>query len=128
MDISGLEDEYRLSAGKSRLVYVKPVREREPALNALLEAIRAEAVVSYGAFQDADELRRLLADDLMMLLTERFAAPPSTPSAPRPRLAPHYLPPERDRCVRQAGSARLRGITVRRAIRHPPLLRRTRSS
>jgi predicted ATPase len=88
MDISGLEDEYRLSAGKPRLVYVKRVPQREPRLDTLLGTIRAEAVVSYRAFQDADELRRLLADDLAVLLTERFAAPASAPppAAPLPAL------------------------------------------
>ncbi|HYW22920.1 MAG TPA: DUF4062 domain-containing protein, partial [Terriglobales bacterium] len=78
MDVSGLEDEYRLSAGKPRLVYVKRVGQREPRLASLLDTIRAEAVVSYRAFDDADELRRLVADDLALLLTERFARPAST--------------------------------------------------
>ncbi len=89
LDVSGLEDEYRLSAGKPRLMYVKDVPGREPRLNALLDTIRAEAVVSYRHFQDADELRRLVADDLALLLTERFtpAAPESAPpAAPLPAL------------------------------------------
>src|SRR5215469_946887 len=72
MDVSGLEDEYRLSAGKPRLVYVKKVPQREPRLADLLETIEAEGVVSYRRFDDADELRRLVADDLALLLTERF--------------------------------------------------------
>jgi predicted ATPase len=81
-----------LSADKPRLIYVKRVAQREPRLDALLETIRAEGVVSFRPFADADELRRLVADDLALLLTERFAAGSaagsSTPAAaplPAPR-------------------------------------------
>jgi predicted ATPase len=88
MDISGLEDEYRLSSDKPRLIYVKHVEQRDPKLEALLDTIRAEGRVSYRAFQDADELRRLVADDLAQLLTDRFAeveaTPTSSPVAPLP--------------------------------------------
>jgi predicted ATPase len=81
MEISGLEDEYRLSSDKPRLIYVKQVEQRDPKLAALLDTIRAEGRVSYRAFQDADELKRLVDDDLAQLLTDRFAeaeAPPTT--------------------------------------------------
>src|SRR5215468_9690637 len=80
MDISGLEDEYRLSSDKPRLIYVKHVEQRDPKLAALLDTIRAEGRVSYRAFQDADELRRLVADDLAQLLTDRFAEADATPT------------------------------------------------
>jgi predicted ATPase len=88
MEISGLEDEYRLSAGKPRLIYTKEAARREPRLTSFLEAIQAEGVVSYRHFERADELGRLVADDLALLLTERFASPPAAPSAaplPAPR-------------------------------------------
>ena len=78
--VSGLEDEYRLSAGKPRLIYTKEAARREPRLTTFLEAIRAEGVVSYRHFKDADELGRLVADDLALLLTERFVGPPEAPS------------------------------------------------
>jgi hypothetical protein len=88
MDISGLEDEYRLSSDKPRLIYVKHVEHRDPKLAALLDTIRAEGRISYRTFQDADELRRLVADDVAQLLTDRFAeaeGPPTTsPVAPLP--------------------------------------------
>ncbi len=49
--VSGLEDEYRLSAGLPRLVYVKsPAPEREPRLTQLLARIRDEGEVSYQHF------------------------------------------------------------------------------
>src|SRR5262252_3270093 len=96
MDISGLEDEYRLSAGKPRLIYVKALPQRDARLDDLLDTIRSEAVASYRSFRDAHELRRLVADDLAVLLTERFVAAPS----PSPSVAP--LPRPRQQLVDRA--------------------------
>src|SRR5215469_13113014 len=74
MDISGLEDEYRLAAGKPMLLYVKrPAPDREPRLRAMIDGIRAAGTVSYRAFATPRELERLLADDLAVLLSESFA-------------------------------------------------------
>jgi len=85
MEVSGLEDEYRLSAGKPQLIYTKEAARREPRLTSFLEAIRAEGVVSYRHFKDAGELGPLVADDLALLLTERFVGPPAAPPvAPLP--------------------------------------------
>jgi predicted ATPase len=72
MEISGLEDEYRLSAGKPRLIYTKRTATREPRLTSFLDTIRAEGVESYRSFKDAEELGSLVADDLALLLTDRF--------------------------------------------------------
>jgi predicted ATPase/class 3 adenylate cyclase len=72
--ISGLEDEYRLSGSKPKLIYIKaPAPEREPRLKALLDDIKS--VASYKYFATAAELRELIANDLSLLLTERFEAP-----------------------------------------------------
>ena len=72
-EVSGLEDEYRLSAGLPRLVYVKsPAPDREPRLAELLARIRDEGGVSYQHFADPAELRRLVGNDLAVLLSERF--------------------------------------------------------
>src|SRR6266496_937515 len=74
MEISGLEDEYRLAAGKPMLLYLKrPAPDQEPRLAAMLDSIRAAGSVSYRAFATARELERLLADDLAVLLSESFA-------------------------------------------------------
>jgi predicted ATPase len=87
MEVSGLEDEYRLSAGKPRLIYTKKASRREPRLTSFLKMIQAEGVVSYRHFEDADELGALVADDLALLLTERFASPPAAhPAAPLPAM------------------------------------------
>jgi predicted ATPase len=85
MEISGLEDEYRLAADKPRLVYTKETARRDPRLTRFVEAIEAEGVVSYRRFKDAAELAALVADDLALLLTERFVGPPEAPPvAPLP--------------------------------------------
>jgi Domain of unknown function (DUF4062) len=85
MQISGLEDEYRLAADKPRLIYMKETSGRDPRLTSFLEAIEAEGVVSYRRFTDAGELSTLVADDLALLLTERFVGPPAAPPvAPLP--------------------------------------------
>jgi predicted ATPase len=76
--ISGLEDEYRASAGLPRLIYVKSeAPEREPRLTEMLARIRADGDVSYQRFSDADELQRLVENDLAVLMSERFESAPS---------------------------------------------------
>ena len=76
MDISGLEDEFRLSRALPRLLYIKaPAPDREPRLSEMLARIEAEGSESYRHFRTPAELGRLVRDDLAMLLSERFAAP-----------------------------------------------------
>jgi predicted ATPase len=71
--VSGLEDEYELSAGLPRLIYVKsPAPGREPRLAQLLARIRDEGGVSYQHFSDPAELQQLVENDLAILLSERF--------------------------------------------------------
>jgi predicted ATPase len=94
MTISGLEDEYQLSGDKPRLIYLKtPAPEREPALQGLLDRIRSEEVASYQKFATPEELAERIANDLALLLTERFARTPQTPTDSR--LAPLPLPRSR---------------------------------
>lgn len=85
MEISGLEDEFRLSRSMPRLLYVKsPAPEREAGLTALIGAFEGEGTDSYRTFGSARELGRLVRDDLALLLSERFAlrgGAPSTPAA-----------------------------------------------
>ncbi len=73
--ISGLEEEFDLSGGMPRLLYVKaPAPDREPSLADLLARIKEESSASYRYFRTAAELGRLVRDDLAVLLSERFAA------------------------------------------------------
>jgi predicted ATPase len=72
-EVSGLEDEYRLSAGLPRLIYVKsPAPDREPRLAEMLARIRDEGDVSYQRFSDPAELQQLVGNDLAVLLSDRF--------------------------------------------------------
>jgi predicted ATPase/class 3 adenylate cyclase len=74
MEISGLEDEFQLAAGKPMLLYLKrPAPEQEPRLAAMIDGIRAAGAVSYRTFGTPRELERLLADDRAVLLSESFA-------------------------------------------------------
>src|SRR5215213_1732706 len=85
MEISVLEDEFRLAAGKPRLLYLKrPAPDREPGLTAMIEGIRSAGAVSYRHFATAGELERLLTDDLAVVLSESFADPTISIGAPRP--------------------------------------------
>jgi len=90
MPISGLEDEFELSSGKPRLVYVRRTApDREPRLDDLIVRIQAESGSSTVPFDGPGELAERVADDLAVLLTERFAA---SPAPPVPGLAPSWLP------------------------------------
>jgi hypothetical protein len=96
MDISGLEDEYRLCSDQPRLIYIKtPALDREPRLNVLLDRIRGDDQVSYKPFSTAGELRELIENDLAMILTERFELARTETAAPREpseAVHPHNLP------------------------------------
>ena len=59
--------------GCPRLIYVKsPAPQRDPRLAKLLARIRDDGSVSYQHFSTRAELRRLVEDDLAVLLSERF--------------------------------------------------------
>jgi len=73
--VSGLEDEYVLSAGTPRLLYLKsPAPDREERLSELIERMRSEDSASHRHFETPSELARLVQDDLATLLSERFEA------------------------------------------------------
>src|SRR6266699_594266 len=117
--VSGLEDEYQLSGGKPKLIYVKtPAPEREPRLQALLDRIRAEEIASYQKFATPEELRERIANDLAQLLTERFTPTPETPAGSR--LAPLPLP--RSRLIdREHELAQVRTLLQREDVGLVPL-------
>ena len=89
MDISGLEDEFRLSSSIPRLLYVKgPAPEREPRLTAMIEQLQSEGADSYRPFRTPRELARLVRDDLALLLSERFASAARVDDAAAPTKPP----------------------------------------
>jgi predicted ATPase len=93
--VSGLEEEFDLSGGLPRLLYVKgPAPDREPRLADLLARIQEESSASYRHFRTPGELGRLVRDDLAVLLSERFAGAGGGPAgaAPRPAGAPGLRP------------------------------------
>jgi predicted ATPase len=99
MDISGLEDEFRLSHSIPRLLYVKtPAPDREPGLTTMIEELQTEGTDSYRTFGTPRELGRLVRDDLALLLSERFAAADSradrsaSPASNTDRRGPRSLP------------------------------------
>ncbi len=82
--VSGLEDEYLLSAGLPRLIYVKsPAPEREPRLAEMLDRIKDGGDVAYQHFSDPAELQGLVQNDLAVLLSERFEMAHAGDGAPR---------------------------------------------
>ncbi len=72
-EVSGLEDEYLLAGDKPKLIYMKAAAERQPRLTEMLARVEADDRASYKRFDTADDLVELLADDMAVLLTERFA-------------------------------------------------------
>ena len=99
MDISGLEDEFRLSRSLPRLLYVKsPAPDREARLTAMINQLQAEGTDSYRSFRTSRELGRLVRDDLALLLSERFASGdsrvrgPASPASIGGRRVPRSLP------------------------------------
>jgi predicted ATPase len=79
--VSGLEEEFQLSGGLPRLLYIKtPAPAREPRLADLLARIQEEASASYRHFRTPAELGRLVRDDLAVLLSERFTASRAAPA------------------------------------------------
>ncbi len=64
MEISGLEDEFRLSVSMPRLLYVRtPAPQREARLTAMIEELQTKGTVSYRSFRTARELGRLVRTD-----------------------------------------------------------------
>jgi predicted ATPase len=77
--VSGLEDEYLLSAGKPRLIYIRAAPSgRDTELAKMLQRITEDDTCCYAHFDTAEQLEEMLAADLAALLSERFAEPTAT--------------------------------------------------
>ncbi|GAA1982863.1 ATP-binding protein [Microbacterium pumilum] len=96
-ELSGLEDEYRLSADLPSLIYIKePAPDRNERLTGLLDRIRTDDRSSWKTFSTPDELARLVSGDLATLLAERFDAARTEDSlastTPAPEIPAPYTP------------------------------------
>ena len=101
MSISGLEDEYLLAGARPKLIYIKePAPDRDSRLSAFFDNVRNDAEVSYRIFRTPEDLSALLADDLSLLLTERFVGIGGRgavmPSVPLPSAATPLIDREED--------------------------------
>jgi hypothetical protein len=75
MQVFGLEDEYASAANKPKLVYIKrPAPDRDARLTELLDRIKQENGASYKSFSSPAQLRRLIENDLALMLSERFTS------------------------------------------------------
>ena len=73
--VSGLEDEFLLSAGMPRLMYLKePSPAREGRLEEMLGRLADNPDSSYRRFTSTEELAELIESDLAVMLSERFEA------------------------------------------------------
>jgi predicted ATPase len=131
MEISGLEDEYRLSTEMPRLIYVRePAPDREPRLTELLERVMREGQSSFKLFSTPEQLALLVADDLAVMITERFTSPDPAAGVPTPPTpltavlvadlgdAADLLAPSKHTAIEEAHrrlSVRLRDITAGKA-------------
>lgn len=128
MDISGLEDEFRLSGERPKLVYVlDPAPGRDERLARMLEEVADDPRVRLRLYADADELGRLVSADLADLLAESFRfpsprVPESAPSratqAPGDTAGPLPLPlPATPLVGRESDLARVAGLVRRPDVR-----------
>jgi predicted ATPase len=102
--VSGLEDEY-LNAGRMpKLIYVQsPAPNRDPRLSEMLSRIQSDGL-SYRGFSDSDELGALIANDLALLLSERFGLQDERPQVERrglelPAPASTFIGREREKSI-----------------------------
>jgi predicted ATPase len=115
-EISGLEDEYVNAGMMPKLVYVQsPAPDRDPRLSAMLSRIQSDGL-SYRGFGTSDELGTLIADDLAVLLSERFdlggePREARRPTHPLPAPASRFIGREREKSIVRdlltGGNARL---------------------
>jgi predicted ATPase len=116
--VSGLEDEYRLSAGLPRLIYVKsPAADRDPRLTQMLARIKDEGDVSYQHFSEPTELQQLVENDLAVLLSERFEMTRSGAGAANEPLAGALPVPATPLLGREQEAAAVEDLVVGEGVR-----------
>lgn len=82
MTVSGLEDEFRLAGDRPRLLYIRqPAPARDPELVRMLGELESSGAAAYKRFTTTEELEALVAQDLAVLLSERFEASSTVPGS-----------------------------------------------
>lgn len=68
--ISGLEDEFNLAEGHTRLIYIKDVddAQRDPRLVALIQRIEREGILTYSRYDTPEYLAQKVCRDITQLL------------------------------------------------------------
>lgn len=91
--ISIIENEFNLSKGKPRLIYVKDSLERrDPELEQLLQHIQKEETYRFRVFSETEDLANLVHEDLAQVLSERFLLDlPLHSTTITPSVIPNYL-------------------------------------
>jgi predicted ATPase len=121
MDISGLEDEYRLSGERPKLVYVRePAPGREERLTEMLADVADDPRVTLHTYGSTEELAGQLATDLAGVLAAAFTSPGTSRgrTAPTPQPAPSRLPVATTSLVGRAEElAALTALARRRDVR-----------
>jgi len=119
--ISGLEDEFILSEGMPRLMYIKePATEREDRLEEMIDRLADNPDASYRRFTTPEELAELLEGDLAILLSERFEAgqPASVdPAVTRPRNKPPVFPAPLTPTIGREGEVESVAALIRSGVR-----------
>jgi predicted ATPase len=83
--VSGLEDEYDLAPkNMPKLIYVRASEGRDARLEELIARIREDDTAAYLPFRNAAELEDQIANDLAILLAERFDESRSEPEHAAP--------------------------------------------
>jgi predicted ATPase len=102
--VSGLEDEYLNAGEMPKLIYVQsPAPNRDARLSEMLSRIQSHGL-SYRGVSSSNELGALIANDLALLLSERFdfaSEPPMTAQtrSPLPAPASRFIGREREKSI-----------------------------
>jgi tetratricopeptide (TPR) repeat protein len=84
--ISGLEDEFNLAEGRTRLIYIKDVddAQRDPRLVALIRRIEQEGILTYSRYDTPEHLAQKVCRDIMQLVYDSSSGGATGPAVQIP--------------------------------------------